>query len=56
MYVAMSIVQGGRGFPVLHLCVYDYLWSGRYIGGKMTDEGIMQCSIKSLVKQVHIIM
>ena len=54
MYVAMSIVQGGRGFPVLHTCVYNYMWSGKYIGGHMTDDGIMQSSIRSLVEEVFL--
>jgi hypothetical protein len=52
----MSIVQGGMGFPVLHPCVYNYIWSGKYIGSHINDEGIMLSSVRSLVEQVKLIM
>ena len=40
MYTAMSIVQGGIGFPVLHPSVYNYICTGKYIGVSMLDENI----------------
>ena len=53
IYTAMSIVQGGIGFPVLHPGVYSYIWSGIYVGAVICDDGIMQTSFRELVKKVN---
>lgn len=53
VYITMSIIQGGRGFPVLHPCIYNYLWSGKYVGSCMADDEIVHGSIRQLVKEVR---
>uniref|UniRef100_A0A1X7UU46 HECT domain-containing protein n=1 Tax=Amphimedon queenslandica TaxID=400682 RepID=A0A1X7UU46_AMPQE len=53
MYTAMSIIQGGIGFPVLHPGVYSYIWSGVYVGAVICDDGIMQSSFRELVKKLR---
>ena len=50
----MSVVQGGIGFPVLHPCVYNYIWSGIYVGTHILDDNIMQSSIRELVGMVSL--
>lgn len=51
-YTAMSIVQDGKGFPILHPSIYNYIWSGKYIGGNVLDENIMNGCIRQLVLKV----
>lgn len=53
MYTAMSIVQEGIGFPILHPAVYNYMWSQKYIGGSILDECIPHQSICELVRKVR---
>jgi hypothetical protein len=53
MYFAMSVLQEGRGFPALHPCVYNYMCTGKYIGGQMNDDGIMSSLVRSLVEQLR---
>ncbi len=52
MYTAMSIVQGGIGFPVLHPSVYNYICTGKYVGVSMLDENITDHKIRELVRKV----
>ena len=40
VYVAMSIAQGGYGFPILHPIVYNYIIMGKYIGVSLIDERV----------------
>lgn len=53
MYTAMSIVQGGIGFPTLHPCVFNYMCTGKYIGVAMLDENITDPVIWDLVRRVN---
>ena len=48
MLTAMSIVQEGMGFPVLHPAVYNYIWSRNYVGCTINDDGVMQLEICQL--------
>ena len=50
--VAMSIVQGGLGFPVLHPNVYVYMVSGKYIGLHTADEDVPDGMVQSLIEKV----
>uniref|UniRef100_A0A1X7VBI9 HECT domain-containing protein n=1 Tax=Amphimedon queenslandica TaxID=400682 RepID=A0A1X7VBI9_AMPQE len=53
IYTAMSIIQEGIGFSVLHPAVYSYIWSGVYVGAIICDDGIMQSSFRELVKKLR---
>lgn len=49
-------LQEGMGFPVLHPAVYNYIWSGKYVGCSIPDDSIMQTEIRQLVgkaRRVH---
>lgn len=52
-YVAMSVAQGGIGFPVLHPSVYNYIVSGKYIGVHIPDEDIPDPVICTLLEKVQ---
>ena len=51
-YVAMSIAQGGSGFPVLHPSVYNYIVTGKYIGVRIPDKDIPNPIVNAMLKQV----
>ena len=48
-YTAMSIVQGGPGFPVLHANVYNYIVTGKYIGVHTPDEDVANPTVVALL-------
>lgn len=50
---AMSIVQGGAGFPVLSPPVYQYMVSGDITGIPIGDEDIPDASVKHIVTLVR---
>lgn len=52
-YVAMSIAQGGSGFPVLHPSVYNYIVTGKYIGVRIPDEDIPNPIVNAMLKQLN---
>lgn len=55
--VAMSVLQGQPGFPVLLLAVFEYIVSGEYSAATLTEEDAPDYEVKSLlanVWQVHI--
>lgn len=52
-YVAMSIAQGGIGFPVLHPSVYNYIAFGKYIDVAIPDEDVPDTSVCELLQEVH---
>lgn len=52
-WTAMSILQGGVGFPVFTPSVYDYIVNGDITAVKVTDESIPQPSIRHLVSLVR---
>ena len=51
--IAMSIVQGGSGFPVLHPAAYHYLTTGEYLGQIVEDRSVPDPMIRQLLQQVH---
>ena len=51
-YAAMSIVQGGPGFPALHSNVYNYMVTGKYIGVHTTDEDVLSPIVVALLQEV----
>lgn len=53
MYVAVSIPQGGYGFPILHPIVYNFITMGKYIGVSLIDEHVPDPFISHLVKEIR---
>ena len=53
--IAMSILQGGFGFPVLHPTAYNYLVKGDYVGQVVNDEDVPDFQIRQLLQEVYII-
>jgi hypothetical protein len=49
--VAMSIVQGGSGFPVFLPGLYHYLTTGEYLG-VMSDSQVPDAQVRELLLQV----
>ena len=52
--IAMSIVQGGSGFPVLHPAAYHYLTTGEYLGQVVDDGSVPDPQIQELLRQVKV--
>ena len=51
--IAMSIVQGGCGFPVLLPAAYHYLTTGEYLGQIVDDNVVPDPQIRHLLRQVN---
>lgn len=51
--MAMSIVQGGPGLPILSPVVYDYISSGHYCPEKIVDSDVPNLDVQLLLAQVY---
>ena len=52
--IAMSVVQGGIGFPVLAPHVYQYMASGDYLSICLPIEDIPDPQVRDLLSQVEL--
>ena len=50
--IAMSITQGGHGFPVLHHTVYQYMVTGSYLNDDIDVNDIPHTGVRVLVEEV----
>ena len=50
--VALSIVQGGPGFPALHPSVYNYIATRKYLGIETPEDDIPNPNVVTLIKKV----
>jgi len=51
-FAAMSIVQGGPGFPFLHPHVYMYLCSGKWSPTLIPPQAIPDYAVRDFVEKV----
>lgn len=51
--IAMSTLQGGPGFPVLHPALYDYIAKGYYSLEDVSDSDVPDPCVQELLSQVH---
>ena len=52
VYTAMSVVQGGNGFPFLADCVYEYLVSGVSTGIRIPMDKVPDPSLRFALEKV----
>ena len=50
--VAMSIVQGGPGLPMLHPSIFHYIASNEYVSQVIDDEEVADPDVRSLLQKV----
>ena len=52
--VAISVVQGGPGFPVFLPVIYDYIATGEYIVKDIQDPDVPDCQVQCLLAKVYV--
>jgi len=52
-YVAMSVVQGGPGFPYFLQAVYKYITTGDYLNTYVDDRDIPDEGVRRLISEVN---
>ena len=50
--MAMSVIQGGSGFPFLSPCVYAYISCATYTNIKIATDDIPDATLKFAVEKV----
>ena len=53
-YIAMSMTQGGHGFPCLAPCVYHYLVSGELTGAVVETSDVPDHQLQVILEKVSV--
>ena len=55
MYAALSIIQGGVEFPLLHPALFTFIRDGKFDYNDIDDASILNPNVFNLVKEVIIV-